>query len=104
MTEKKQLSTCDTLYVVGHNDRGQLGLGHRIDVKEITKWTASNVAITKQMSVHNGRKFAIISSGILSLDPLTFGFIRETCDSVPEPIMQVCVQYGADDLDRSSAF
>ena len=103
MAEEKQQSTCDTLYVVGKNDKGQLGLDHRANVKEITKWIADNDAIPMPTSVHNGFGFTIISAdNQIGFGSLTFGFIRETCDRVPEPIMQVCVEYVVD--ERCFAF
>ena len=101
MTEEKQESACDTLFVVGKNHKCQLGLGHRMSVKEITKWTADDT-ITGPISVHNGFEFAILSADNCNLGPLTFGFIRETCNRVPEPIMQVCVDHGVE--DRCFAF
>ena len=96
MAEEKQLSSCDTIYVVGCNDGGQLGLGHCAVVKEIAKWSIDNDVIPMPTRVHNGAAFAIISTENRRLSLLTFEFIRETCECVPEPIMQVCVEYGAD--------
>ena len=85
MAEEKQLSSCDPLYVVGYNQNGELGLGHRTDVTDMTEWTADNDNDTfpTSTSVHTGDDFAILVADNRNLSPLTFGFIRETCDGVP---------------------
>jgi alpha-tubulin suppressor-like RCC1 family protein len=42
-----------SLYVVGYNPHGQLGLGHCDHVNQITKWATANEEMSEPMSVRN---------------------------------------------------
>jgi len=87
------------LFVVGRNEHGQLGLGCRawtVDMEqEITKWHTDIDTIPTPTNVHNADDFAMLTA-VVPLVSLTYGFIREICDRVPDPIMRVCVAYGSD--------
>ena len=90
-----------SLFVVGRNENGQLGLGHREKINELTIWPCENSAFPTVASVHTGHQFTILSADHQRWILLMYGFTRETCDSVPDSIMMMCAAYG---VEQSLAF
>ena len=100
MAEEQPTNTYQTLFVVGPNSNGQLALGHRNDIEELTEWTPwtmHNTLIPTPQNVYSAGNFVFTSFVNPNLSALTFRFIREIFDSIPEPIMRMCFKYGTDD-------